>query len=92
MLLGGHSLEDPDAYCRMLRVFWQRFRHVRPEHDVYDRADAEAGFDLGFCIPVAIHGDEGRGKLKRPVMVLSYQPLISFKGPRFVNSSGCLGS
>ena len=32
------------------------------------------------AIPVAIHGDEGRGKGKNPVMVVSLQPVLPVKG------------
>ena len=90
MLLGGHTLNDPAAFCSMLQTFWDRFCYVQPNHEVYGRANAGT-LDLRFAIPIAIRGDEGRGKLKRPVMILSYQPLISVKGPKFVNSSGYFG-
>ncbi|CAE7223132.1 unnamed protein product, partial [Symbiodinium sp. CCMP2456] len=38
--------------------------------------------------PLAVHGDEGRGKAKHPIMILSVQPVIGPKGPDFVNTSG----
>ena len=42
------------------------------EHPVaHDKADT-----LDLCIPLAIHGDEGRGKLKRAIMVYSIQPML----------------
>ena len=41
-------------------------------------------------VPLYIHGDEGRGKYKLPVMVEAVQPCISFKGVSFKNSSGPL--
>ncbi|OLP73971.1 hypothetical protein AK812_SmicGene46627 [Symbiodinium microadriaticum] len=37
---------------------------------------------------MAVHGDEGRGKAKHPIMILSVQPVIGPKGPDFVNTSG----
>ena len=39
-------------------------------------------------IPLYLHGDEGRGKCRLPLMVQCIQPCISFKGPGFKNSSG----
>ena len=87
MLLGGHSLNDEHGYRSMFRTFWERFEIVRPDLDIYHRE----GVDLSYCIPICLHGDEGRGKLRRPIMVISYQPVITYKGPRYSNSSGFLG-
>ena len=87
MLLAGHTLNEPDRFTSVFETFWDRYKFVNPDHSIYD-----GSLDLRFAIPVACHGDEGRGKLKRPVMILSFQPLISAKGPRFVNSSGYLGN
>ncbi|CAE7298459.1 unnamed protein product, partial [Symbiodinium sp. CCMP2456] len=84
VLLGGHTLDNPRRFRKMFTTFWDRFQHVRPDLDIYRRTDR----DMGMCIPIALHGDEGRGKLRRPVMVLSFQPIISHKGPHFINSSG----
>ena len=41
-------------------------------------------------LPIWIHGDEGRGLGKRPLLVVSYQPVIGWRGPAAVTSSGCL--
>ena len=82
MLLGGRNLDDA-GYKSMFATFWERFKYFRPDLDLYTR-----DFDLATCIPMAYHGDEGRGKLKRPVMVLAYQPVINYKGENFISSSG----
>ena len=42
------------------------------------------------CIPYHIHGDEGRGQLKRPYMVVSWQCVISHHGPQVCNESSFL--
>ena len=44
----------------------------------------------GQTLPIWIHGDEGRGLGKKPLLVVSYQPVIGWKGPTAVTSSGCL--
>ena len=87
MLLAGHSLNETDTFGSVFGTFWDRYRFVDPDHSIYDGSR-----NVRFAIPVACHGDEGRGKLKRPIMILSYQPLISVLGPRYVNSSGYLGN
>lgn len=84
MLLGGFRVQDSAGYRAMFSSFWQRFRSVRPDLDLYRRQD----WDHSMCVPIAYHGDEGRGKLKRPILILAFQPLISFKGMEYINSSG----
>ena len=42
------------------------------------------------CLPIFIHGDEGRGLARRPWMCISWQPVISFKGMDYVNDSSQL--
>ena len=82
-LLGGYSLDEEASFKRMFVQFWDRFKYSRPDLDIYSQP-----WDRGYCLPVALHGDEGRGKLKRPVLVVGYQPIISHKGPSYINSSG----
>ncbi|CAE7240362.1 unnamed protein product [Symbiodinium sp. CCMP2456] len=60
MLLAGHTLNEPDRFTSIFETFWERYRFVNPDHSIY-----EGSLDLRFAIPVACHGDEGRGKLKR---------------------------
>ncbi|CAE7387373.1 unnamed protein product [Symbiodinium necroappetens] len=63
MMLAGHSLDEPDRFGSVFATFWERYKFVNPEHSIYD-----GSLDLRFAIPVACHGDEGRGKIKKPVM------------------------
>ena len=86
VLLGGHHVSDVDGYGAMFKDFWSRFQAVRPDHNIF-----EQDYDHRFCIPYGYHGDEGRGKTRKPVMVLSWQPIMSHRGPRCTNSSGFLG-
>ena len=85
MLLGGFSLDDQQGFRNMLTTFWDRFRYVRPELDLYNQP-----WDLSLAIPIAYHGDEGRGKLKRPIMITAVQPIVSHQGPDHTNLSGQL--
>ncbi|CAE7855493.1 hypothetical protein AK812_SmicGene2567 [Symbiodinium microadriaticum] len=85
--LGGHPLDAEDAYCNMLADFWQNYAAINPECAVFKRPDYSREF-ASRLIPMAVHGDEGRGKAKHPIMILSVQPVIGPKGPDFVNTSG----
>lgn len=85
MLLGGFKLEHVKHWSEMLRQFWKLYLSAYPGHCL-----KTSGFDHGFCIPYFFHGDEGRGYRNRPVMIESFQPVISYKGPLVTNESGCL--
>ena len=64
MILGGCSLDEV-GYREMLRTFWTRYRHIRPDLDIYNHPE----WDWSTCLPMAVHGDEGRGTLRRPIMI-----------------------
>ena len=85
-LLGGHLLHEESSWRNMFKSFWERFRFLRADLDIYNRAD----FDVECCVPFGLHGDEGRGRLRRPILIISFQPMISHKGPSHTNSSGTL--
>ena len=88
VLLGGHSLDNPQGYQGMLELFWRRFKYFRPDLDIYK----EEAFNPCMAIPMGLHGDEGRGKLKRPIMVVGAQPIISHLGAGYTNAKGHIGS
>ena len=83
-LLSGYTIDDV-RYRAVFKDFWTKYQQVEPDLDFYKR-----DFDWETAIPMSFHGDEGRGKLKRPVMIEAYQPLITHRGPQFTNSSGTL--
>ena len=85
-ILGGFSLSDIDGYTGLYGEFWRRYRELDEEHPIFDSRAPE---DWGRCIPYAIHGDEGRGKAKVPILIQSYQMII---GPQGVNTTNISGS
>ncbi|CAK9010590.1 unnamed protein product [Durusdinium trenchii] len=74
--LGGYGPGEIDKYRRMFESFWSNYRNVDGQHEVYQKPSC----DLGHCIPLALHGDEGRGLAKTPLMVLSIQTIIPSTG------------
>ena len=64
----------------MFREFWQL--HVQAGGEMPPYPDQ--------TLPIFLHGDEGRGLGKKPLLVISYQPVVSWLGPYEVNSKGCL--
>ena len=81
-VLGGWSLGETGQFEGMLEDFWEKYAAIKPDFSLAE------GLEAKRCIPVALHGDEGRGKAKRPIMVLAWQPLLSWKGPELVNMGG----
>ena len=84
LLLGGVDLCDVGQWQASLSEFWRQYK-------VYDQAHIMNSSDAppaSHTIPLYLHGDEGRGKYKLPIMVESFQPCVSFKGVGYKNSSG----
>ena len=72
-LLGGLNLDSAEQFGETLQLFWHRFRVMEPNLPFYQRED----HDWRYCLPFALHGDEGRSLGKRPVMIIAAQPLIA---------------
>ena len=89
--LGGRSLESRDTLRDVgaeLDQFWRRYRIIDESFPMF--ADVPE-HEWKRSIPVALHGDEGRGKAKTPVMVVSLQCILPLVGKK-TNMQGCLGS
>lgn len=83
LLLGGHKMEDVSKWKGELKSFWTKYLQADPSHPMNF-----GGPPQECTIPLYIHGDEGRSKRHQPIMVQCIQPVISFKGPLYKNSSG----
>ena len=87
LLLGGNDLDHKGLWKEHFYRFWELYRKIDGSHPVFQRPD----FDLGCCIPYFFHGDEGRGQLRRPYMVISWQCAISHLGPQVTNDTSYPG-
>ena len=76
-LLGGHKLESLCEAEQIFERFWARHQWIDP---------SIRPSQPKRTIPLYIHGDEGRGQCKKPVLVISFQPVISWAGENTVNS------
>ena len=75
--LGGYGLFD-SGYEEMFSTFWENFEHCQPNHPIYHQKSPQ---ERRRCIPIAVHGDEGRGLNKVPLLVVSFQIIIPSTGP-----------
>ena len=80
-VLGGKTLDQLDEVHDMFSRFWQRYSYVD---------GSLAPPSPGSAIPIFIHGDEGRGQGKRPLMIVSFQVVIPWSGEDVVNNSKIL--
>lgn len=80
--LGGNTLDNVPAVEDMLKRFWERFANVEP---------GDVPHTPARTIPYLLHGDEGRGQCKRPLLVISFQPVFGWTGEEHVNSTKRLG-
>ena len=83
LLLGGHTIDGD--WQGTFTKFWSLYRQVDSSHPVF-----RSGYSLESCVPYYIHGDEGRGQLKRPYMVISWQTVVGHGGMDVCNDSACL--
>ena len=87
LLLGGQVPDPQGKWKQLYYNFWSVYQKIHGDHPIYSRTDV----DLGTCLPYLIHGDEGRGQLKRPYLVVSWQLLIGHHGLEATNDSGYHG-
>ena len=84
LLLAGNS--KGGNWQATFSSFWKKYHKLNPSHPVFSEC-----YDLAGAIPALIHGDEGRGHIKRPYMVISWQCLLGLHGPDMVNDTSSIG-
>ena len=85
LLLAGHSTTQPDLWEPVLEQFWNLYQGVDPGHIVY-----QLGLNRRRTLPFMVHGDEGRGRMKQPLLVVAFQGALSHLGMDRLNQSGWL--
>lgn len=51
-----------------LAIYWSRFQQQYPDHEIFDSVPPE---EWQFCVPIKVHGDEGRSILAELVAVFA---------------------
>ena len=74
-VLAGLRKRNPRRQAAIFSEFWQLYKLENADHPVYD-LEARGLLDLSKCVPLAWHGDEGRGRRRKPFLVCSYHSLI----------------
>ncbi|CAE7878231.1 FAM186A, partial [Symbiodinium necroappetens] len=84
-LLAGHHTWDTAGFSKVFERFWPNFRSADPSHDIYTRKSVN---QRCYTIPLCLHGDEGRGLAKVPVMITNFQCVVPWMGEDHVNTHG----
>lgn len=79
-LLNGIKLDQLEKVEDTLQSFWEKYAAMDPNTPDNPRR----------TLPFYIHGDEGRGQCKRPILVVSFQGLMSWAAPDKANSTKSL--
>ena len=74
-ILTGLVRPNAKRETAILSEFWARFRLLKPEHELWDVSDKN-GFDLSHTVPILIHGDEGRGRKRAPLLIVAYHSFL----------------
>ena len=69
------AAEDSSQACEQLQLFWDRFKVLRPGHQIFD-LERSQGVDLSRTCPFMLHGDEGRSKKRLGVMITSAHSVL----------------
>ena len=89
--LGGHFFlggKSTECFEEFFKIWWTGYKKMDPNLPFFN--DFGEKF-VRASLPIALHGDEGHGRYKRPIMIFSYQPLItSFDGRVNLKGSGCV--
>lgn len=76
--LAGFGIEDASKHEEVFSSFWEKFEACEPGHPVFHEKTQD---ERKHCVPIAVHGDEGRGLGRQPILVISFQTVIPSTGP-----------
>ena len=68
----NRPVSDVAGWTADLATFWRKWRVVEPNNRVF----TDHGNDLDHCIPCMLHGDEGTGHRKKPLLQLSWGSML----------------
>ena len=74
-MLVGLKKPDHKREAAILQAFWENYRRQEPSHPVFGMAE-RGELSLQTCIPMALHGDEGRGRKRTAFLVLNFHGLL----------------
>lgn len=83
-VLAGYHVWDT-GYEDVFTRFWERHQSLDPQHVIYSKKQQQ---ERSRTIPICIHGDEGRGLAKVPVLITNFQCVVPYLGEDRLNIHG----
>ena len=74
-ILTGLRRPDYARQSAILEQFWCGFKKQFPDHEIFDRF-AQGEVQPSATYPMVLHGDEGRGRRRLPVLITNYHGVI----------------
>ena len=74
-VLAGLRRPDKIREKKIWKAWWERYRIHDPSHPIFEAAD-EGKVDLCRTAAVVLHGDEGRGRRRQALFVLSFHSML----------------
>lgn len=72
--LCGLDAPNMEKCCGIWSVFWERFKRLRPQHEIFQRPN----FDYSRCCGLILHGDEGRSLRKSAILILATHSIMGY--------------
>ena len=72
--LCGLTESDPERCCKIWSAFWERYRCINPQHEIFQ----DPSRDLSRTCGLLLHGDEGRSLRKSALMVIATHSILGF--------------
>ena len=69
------AVEDNKSAPAQLQLFWDRFRLLRPNHEIFE-LEKTGQILLERTLPMMLHGDEGRSKKRQGVLCMSCHSVL----------------
>lgn len=74
-ILCGLIRPDAKRESAIWKAFWNNWERQEPNHPVFARARA-GEVELERCVPLLVHGDEGRSKKRLPFLVVNVHSIL----------------
>ena len=71
ILLGGNPATPTESWQNLFGQFWKDYEKCDPTHPIYHEVDVGK---RGLFLPLGHHGDEGRGRVRIPVVDREFLP------------------
>lgn len=86
LLTGGTSTGSECS--TQLKAFWAAYQQQHPQHQIFETCrDCETDNETSTCVPLLLHGDEGRGKRRTGTLIVSLETPMGLEAQGRIKTS-----